>query len=96
LPPAGTPAHYASIAGLVVQEENREIVRLFLKRVLYEAKPYDFILLGLFENHPLLETIAAFKHIKYQSRLYAVDYRGNMDTSGGLDNRPIMLEVGLL
>ena len=96
MPKAGTSANYASIADLVVPEENRDIARLFLKLVLQEAKQYDFIMLGLFENHPLIDVAQKIKHIKYQSRLYAVDYEGNTDSSGGFDGRPIMLEVGLL
>jgi len=96
MPKTGTSANYASIASLIISAENREIARLFLKLVLREAKRYDFVMLGLFENHPLMDTLQNFKHIKYQSRLYNVDYAGNTNLSGGLDGRPIMLEVGLL
>jgi len=96
MPKAGTSANYATLAALVVPEENRSIARLFLKLVLREARQYYFMMLGLFENHPLMEAAQKFKHIKYKSRLYAVDYAGSADSSGGLDGRPIMLEVGLL
>jgi len=96
MPKPGCSANYASIAALIIPEENRGIAQSFLKRVLREAKQYDFVMLGLFENHPLMEVTKKLKNIKYQSRLYAVDYAGNMDLSGGLDGRPIMLEVGLL
>lgn len=96
MPKAGTPANYASIAALVIPEENLDIARLFLRLVLREAKQYDFAMLGLFENHPLTKSARQLRHIKYQSRLYAVDYAGNADSSGGLDGRPVMLEVGLL
>lgn len=96
MPKSGTPANYASIAVLVIPEENLDIARLFLRLVLREAKQYDFVMLGLFENHPLTGAARKFRHIKYQSRLYAVDYAGNADLSGGLDGRPVMLEVGLL
>ena len=96
MPKAGTSANYASIAALVVPEENRDIARLFLKLVLHEAKQFDFVMLGLFENHPLMYAAKRIKHIKYQSRLYAVDYTGNGDLYGGIDGQSIMLEVGLL
>ena len=98
MPKAGTSANYASIAALIIPDENRDIARLFLKSVLSEAKKYDFIMLGLFENHPLLNIVQKLRHIKYKSRLYAVDYSGNESEHliSGLDNRPIMLEVGLL
>jgi len=96
MPKAGESANYASIAALIIPEENQAIARRFLKLVLHAAKQYDFIMLGLFESHPLMQMAKKLKHIKYQSRLYAVDYTGNAPPSGGLDGRPIMLEVGLL
>lgn len=96
MPKAGTHANFANIAALIVKDENPDIAKVFLKLVLRETKSYDFVMLGLFENHPLMDTVLKLKHIKYQSRLYAVDYAGNADLSGGLDGRPIMLEVGLL
>ncbi|MCL1791697.1 MAG: hypothetical protein FWG40_10210 [Peptococcaceae bacterium] len=96
MPKAGESANYASIAALIILEENQAIARLFLDLVLREAKQYDFMMLGLFENHPLTNVAQKFKHIKYQSRLYAVDYAKTPELSRGLDERPILLEVGLL
>ena len=96
MPKAGRPANYASIAALIVPQENQHIARLFLQLVLHESRQYDFILLGLFENHPLMCTAKKFKHIKYQSRLYAVNYKEIADRCGVLGGKPIMLEVGLL
>lgn len=98
MPKAGTSANYASIAVLAVKENNPAVARLFLKLVLQEAAAYDFVMLGLFENHPLIVMVQNFRHVKYQSRLYAVDYSEGktLPLSGGLDDRPIMLEVGLL
>jgi hypothetical protein len=98
MPKAGTPANYASIAALIIPEENLDIAELFSKLVLNRANKYDFVMLGLFENHPLMDTAQKLRHIKYQSRLYAVDYSGDTSEhlSGGLDDRPVMLEVGWL
>ena len=96
LPKAGGSADYVSIAALIIPEENHDIAKSFLKLVLREAKQYDFVMLGLFENHPLMSVAQSLKHIKYQSRLYAVNYAENTDLSGDLDGKPIMLEVGLL
>jgi hypothetical protein len=98
LPKAGAAANYASIAALIVKDEDPVAARLFLKLVLGEAAAYDFVMLGLFENHPLLDTIQKSRHIKYRSRLYAVDYSGDARErlAHGLDGRAIMLEVGLL
>lgn len=96
MPKAGTAAHYASLAALLVADNDPTIARLFLKCVLYEANSYDFVMLGLFENHPLGSVAQQFKHIKYSSRLYEVDFAPEGTGSPALDQRPIMLEVGLL
>jgi hypothetical protein len=98
LPKAGAPANYASIAAFIVKDENPVFARLFLKLVLAAAAAYDFVMLGLFHNHPLFSTVSKLRHIKYMSRLYSVDYTRDKSEqlSCGLDNRPVMLEVGLL
>jgi hypothetical protein len=58
-----------------------------------KANGYDFLMLGLFETHPLTAYMDRAKCIKYQSRLYTVHWD---DNSPSLDNRPINLEVGFL
>lgn len=96
MPKAGNPANYASIAAFVVPDENRGIAEMFLHLVLKEAKEYEFVMLGLFENHPLADIIRKIRHIPYKSRLYAVEYAINQQETYPLDGRPVMMEVGLL
>lgn len=92
LPEANAPANYASIALLAVRENDPDIARRFLRLVLADAGRYGFVMLGLFENHPLQSSLRAMRHIRYESRLYTVDF----GDAPALDGRPIMLEVGLL
>ena len=92
MPKVSIPSNYASIALLIIPEENKNIAETFLKLVLSKAKKYEFLMLGLFENHPLFDIAKSLKHIKYQSRFYNVDYGEQIK----LDERPIMLEVGFL
>ena len=98
MPKAGSQADYISLALWIVPEKNLEIAPLFLKNVLSHTSNNDFTMAGLFENHPLSSVVEKFRHIKYQSRLYAVDFDDISDrrASGILDSRPIMLEAGLL
>jgi len=92
LPKVSTPANYASIALLVVRENDQDIAQRFLRLVAADAARYDFLILGLFEDHPLRKSLRYMRHIRYDSRLYTVDFG---DTPI-LDGRPVMLEVGLL
>jgi hypothetical protein len=96
MPKPGSSANYASIASLIIPEENMEISQMFLALICQEAKQYDFIMLGLFENHLLTSILENHRHIKYQSRLYTVDYSQITGRSESLDERQIMLEVGCL
>jgi ribosomal protein S18 acetylase RimI-like enzyme len=93
LPKENMPANYASVAMLCVKDKNMELAEYFMKRVAESASEYDFLMLGLFENHPLMNIFHKVKHIKYKSRLYTVHWD---DSTMALDNRPIHLEVGLL
>lgn len=92
LPNVNITANYASIALLAVRGNDPDIARQFLRLVATDSALYGFLLLGLFENHPLQNTLRSMRHIRYESRLYTVDFGG----APMLGENPIMLEVGLL
>jgi len=92
LPKVDVVANCASIALLVVRNENPEVARRFLRLVLSNERRYDFLMLGLFENHPLRPVLEKMRHIRCESRVYTVDFGG----SPTLDDRAVMLEVGHL
>jgi hypothetical protein len=93
LPQENIPANYGSIALLNVKDNDELLAECFLKKVAQKAGNYDFLMLGLFENHPFTSSMDRIKCIKYQSRLYTVYWDNN---SLELDDRPVNLEVGLL
>lgn len=93
LPKVDLPANYASIAMFMVKDNSMEIARYFLRKVAQHSKKYDFLMLGLFQNHPLNGAFEKIRYIKYQSKLYTVNWNNN---GIDLDNRPVNLEVGLL
>ncbi len=93
LPKEDMPANYASIAMLMVKDNSKELARYFLRKVAQASKKYDFLMLGLFQNHPQNDVFKRIRHIKYQSKLYTVNWSNNIINP---DRRPINLEVGLL
>lgn len=92
IPKENTFANYASVALPVVREDAMSCAKVFLRAVAGQAGAYDFLMLGLMEQHPLFETTAKLPHVKYTSRLYTVEF----ETDTYLDQRPMMLETGLL
>ena len=58
-----------------------------------ESRDRDFLMIGLFENHPLSSVMGQIRHIQYQSRLYIMQWG---ETSLDPDDKPIQLEVDLL
>lgn len=92
-PKENIPANYGSIALLCVKDNNPFLAEQFIRKVAEKADRYGFLMLGLFENHPLTPSMEKLKCIKYQSRLYTVHWE---DSVRALDNRPVNLEVGFL
>lgn len=93
LPKKNTPANYACVSLLYVQDGDPKLAQYFIEKVAEYSKEYDFLMLGLFENHPLKNIFAHIKHLKYQSRLYLVSWDHKQYH---LDHRPVNLEVSLL
>jgi len=91
LPKENNPVNYASITMLCVKDNNKDIAEYFIKKVAQSSGKYDFLMLGLYENHPLKVIFNKIKHIKYQSKVYSVHFN---NLSLTLDNRPVNLEVG--
>ncbi len=93
LPKENTPANYAAVTLLAVRDQNREWAEVLLGKVAEVATGYDFMMLGLFENHPLNSALQSMKTITYGSKLYTVHWTGEELSLG---DRRIHLEVGLL
>jgi hypothetical protein len=93
LPKKNAPANYACVSLLYVKDDAPNLAQYFIKKVAEYSKEYDFLMLGLFDDHPLKTIFRQIKHLKYQSRLYLVRWDNKQYN---LDYRPINLEVGLL
>ncbi|NDL68566.1 hypothetical protein [Anaerotalea alkaliphila] len=93
LPAPGVPAREAGFALLCSREGDPESLALLVEKTAREAAGHDYLLLGLFQDHPLAPHLEKFRGIRYRSRLYTVHWDGE----GILpDGRPVGLDVGLL
>jgi len=92
VPREGNPANYASIALPLLRPDSLALGRDFLKLAASQAREYEFLMLGLLPGHPLYGAAQKTRHLQYKSRLYTVEYEGCLE----LDERPLMLEAGLL
>lgn len=93
LPKAGVPVNYAAVTLLTVREGDLAAADHLIAMVSQQAAGYDFLMLGLFANHPLRAVMEKRKSIKYRSILYTVHWE---DSRVDLDDRPVSLEIGLL
>lgn len=92
-PKENRPANYASITSLWVKDMNFKIAENFILMVAGAAVDFNFLMIGLVANHPLMRVFNKVKHIKYQSKLYSVHWRDDLEV---LEDRAINIEVGLL
>ncbi len=93
LPEAGVPVNYAAVTLLMVRDGDLAAAEQLIAMAAQRASAYDFLMLGLFENHPLRAVMEKRKCIKYGSILYTVHWE---DNGLDLDERPVSLEIGLL
>lgn len=85
--------NYATLALFHCDESlDDDTIKQFLFTVCSLAKEYDVIMLGLFENSRYQNVLQKMKHVKYQSRLYTVNWNHAKD----INDREIYLDVGLL
>lgn len=59
-------------------DETKTVLHPFLKAVAYEAD-FELLLWGCFENHPLFQSMNAYKTVHYGSRLYEVDWEHSLE-----------------
>jgi hypothetical protein len=72
LPKRGQPANYANYHMLCVKDNNLNVADYFIRKIAEVEKDYDFLMLGLFQDHPYNSIMRRMKHIKYQSKFYSV------------------------
>ncbi|MFA6216700.1 MAG: hypothetical protein WDL87_03505 [Candidatus Omnitrophota bacterium] len=87
-------------AGFIAVDNNDEGIFRALLRALYNgaaASGYDYLLVGLCQNDPLLKPIReGYCFIKYESRVFAVVWDDGLDLYNKLDGRIPYLELATL
>ena len=80
---------------LCVKDSNTDAALYFIKKIAEKESGYDFLMLGLFENHYLAAHLQRIRHIKYQSKFYEVNWNDSPSTlTLGLEK--LHMDVGLL
>ena len=93
LPKRGQIANCANYHMLCVKDSNTDAALYFIKKIAEKESGYDFLMLGLFENHYLAAHLQRIRHIKYQSKFYEVNWDSSPSTLG---LEKIHIDVGLL
>ena len=78
---------------LCVKDSNADTALYFIKKIAEKESGYDFLMLGLFENHYLAAHLQRIRHIKYQSKFYEVNWDDSPSTLG---LEKLYIDVGLL
>ncbi|NLW48927.1 MAG: hypothetical protein GXY86_16555 [Firmicutes bacterium] len=78
--------------------ENNDVVSAdklwrFMRR---DAKEFDFLMIGFFENHPLRSYFEKTKHIHYDSCCYIVDFKHNKNIFDELSEENLYIDVAFL
>jgi hypothetical protein len=93
LPRRGQIANCADYHMLCVKDGNADAAIYFIEKIAERESRYDFLMLGLFENHYLISHLQRIKHIKYQSKFYEVNWD---DSPTVLTPEKLHIDVGLL
>lgn len=91
-PKCGIPANYACCHMLCVKDNDMRLAEWFVHKVAEMESKYDFLMLGLTQEHPFTPVMKQMKTIRYQSKLYSVYWQGATTVS----KKRIHLDVGLL
>jgi hypothetical protein len=93
LPKLGQPANYACYHMLFVKDNDLRVAEYFIREISEVQRDYDFLMLGLFQDHPYNSVMQKIKHIKYQSKFYSVYWEEPLSMP---DKTKLHVDVGLL
>jgi hypothetical protein len=99
LPPPNTPIRHCYASHLAVDDDNPEVFAVLLRNAYSHAldQGHGYLMLGLCENHPFLESaLSTYRHIDYRSQLYLVAWEEEMEVLSQVDHRLPAVEVSTL
>lgn len=83
-------------AGLWAENNNANFAHRLWKFMRQDAKEFDFLMIGLFENHPLRLYFEKTRHVHYDSRCYVVDFKHDNRDFQELSKGKLYIDVAFL
>ncbi len=83
-------------AGLWAENNDAALAHYLWQFMRQDAREFDFIMIGLFERHPLRAYFEKTRHIHYDSRCYIVDFEHSKETFGGLVGKNLYIDTAFL
>ena len=98
LPKTGTPLNCALAALLVVRDNREDVLQTLILKARRQLllRNIDFLLVGLHERDPLLETARKIATHEYCTHLFLACWADGEALVNSLDGRPVYLELGCL
>lgn len=94
--PAIDEAANCGAAGIWVKDNHEAYTHRLWQFIRQDAKEFDFIMIGLYENHPLRAYFEQTRHIHYDSRCYIVDWERNKAVYEELQGQSLYIDVAFL
>jgi len=83
-------------AGIWARKHDEALIHRLWQFIREDAKEFDFIMIGLYEKHPLRDYFEKTKHINYDSRCYIVDWEHSKGIYDDLQKRNLYIDVAFL
>lgn len=83
-------------AGIWARNNDEALVHRLWEFIRQDAKEFDFIMIGLYEKHPLRIYFEKTKHIHYDSRCYVVDWEHSKTVYEEIKDRNLYIDVAFL
>ena len=97
LPKEDETLNFPMLSFLISKDDNDEYYKLFLNHILAEIrKDYDMFVIGSTENSCLNKILKDLKSIKFNTKIYAIDFVYGKGKVQEVDGNKLWLECGLL
>jgi hypothetical protein len=83
-------------AGVWAKNYDEALIHKLWQFIRQDTKEYDFIMIGLYEKHPLKAYFEKTKHIHYDSRCYIVDWERSKAVYEELQTQNLYIDVAFL
>ena len=97
LPKEDTPIDFPMLSFFISKDDNAEYYKIFLNYIVKEIKKkYDMFVIGNTENSFSNEIYKGLKSIKFNTKIYSIDFVFGKGKVQDIDENKLWLECGLL